>query len=115
MAKQNSTTETNTKNIDSFLAPSALTVSPNHIQIGNQYARTVFLATYPRYLHTNWFSPLINIDKEFNISIFVNPKNTAEILRKLRDQLARLEAQVMEESEAGKVRNPILKTTIQDI
>ncbi|OGN00066.1 MAG: conjugal transfer protein TraC [Candidatus Yanofskybacteria bacterium RIFCSPHIGHO2_01_FULL_39_8b] len=115
MAKQNSTTETNTKNIDSFLAPSALTVSPNHIQIGNQYARTVFLATYPRYLHTNWFSPLINIDKEFNISIFVNPKNTAEILRKLRDQLARLEAQVMEESEAGKVRNPILETAIQDI
>ncbi len=115
MAKPKPTTETNTKNIDSFLAPSALSVAPNHIQIGNQYARTIFLATYPRYLHTNWFSPVINLDRVFDISIFVNPKNTAQILKQLRDQLARLEAEVMEESAAGKVRNPILETAIQDI
>ena len=115
MVKINSTTETNTKNIDSFLAPSALNVSPNHIRIGDQYARTIFLATYPRYLHTNWFSPIINLDREFNISVYINPRNTAEVLRQLRDQLARLEAQVMEESAAGKVRNPILETAIQDI
>lgn len=109
------TTESNQKNIDSFLAPSAFSVAPNHIQVGNRYARTIFLATYPRYLHTNWFSPVINLDREFDVSIYVNPKNTAEILKKLRDQLARLEAQVMEESSSGKVRNPILETAIQDI
>lgn len=115
MAKSSKTSETNTKSIDSFLAPSAFSVAPNHIQIGSQYARTVFLATYPRYLHTSWFSPVINLDRVLDISIYVNPKNTAEILRNLRDQLARLEAQVMEESAAGKVRNPILETAIQDI
>jgi len=37
------------------------------------------------------------------------------VLKQLRDQLARLEAQVMEESSTGKVRNPILETAIQDI
>ena len=103
MAKSQQTTESNTKSIDSFLAPSAFKVSPNHIQIGNQYARTVFLATYPRYLHTNWFSPIINTDRVLDVSIYVNPKNTAEILRNLRDQLARLEAQVMEESMAHRI------------
>lgn len=108
-------TDTNTKNIDSFLAPSAFSVAPNHIQVGSLYARTIFLATYPRYLHTNWFSSIINLDRVFDVSIYVNPKNTAEILRKLRDQLARLQAEVMEESSAGKVRNPILETAIQDI
>jgi len=49
------------------------------------------------------------------ISIYINPKNTAQVLRQLRDQLARLEAEVMEESASGKVRNPILETAIQDI
>ena len=111
--KQTSNTEQ--KNIDSFLAPSAFSVSPNHIQVGTQFARTIFLATYPRYLHTNWFSPIINLDKVFDISIYINPKNTAMVLKQLRDQLARLEAQVMEESSTGKVRNPILETAIQDI
>ena len=114
MAKTPKTTE-DVKGIDSFLAPSAFSVSPNHIQIGSQYARTIFMATYPRYLHTNWFSPIINLDRVFDISIYINPKNTAQVLKQLRDQLARLEAQVMEESSAGKVRNPILETAIQDI
>jgi len=109
------TLDKDAKDIGSFLAPSALSIYPNNIQIGNQYARTIFLATYPRFLHTNWFSPIINLDRVFDISIYINPKNTATVLRQLRDQLARLEAQVMEESSSGKVRNPILETAIQDI
>jgi conjugal transfer ATP-binding protein TraC len=113
MAKNNKQPET--RNIDSFLAPSAFSVSPNHLQIGNQYARTIFIAAYPRYLHTNWFSPIINLDRVFDVSIYIGAKNTAQVLRQLRDQLARLEAQVMEESSSGKVRNPILETAIQDI
>ncbi len=115
MAKQKPTTEAGPKNIDSFLAPSAFSVSPNHVQIGNQYSRTILVATYPRYLHTNWFSPIINLDRVFDISIYVSPRNTAQVLKQLRDQLARLEAEVMEESASGKVRNPILETAIQDI
>jgi len=104
-----------TKSIDSFLAPSAYSVAPNNLQIGGQFARTIFLATYPRYLHTNWLSPIINLDRVFDISVYVNSKNTATVLKQLRDQLARLQAQVMEETEAGKVRNPILETAMQDI
>jgi len=115
LAKHKQKTKEEAKNIDGFLAPSAFSVSPNHIQIGNQYVRTILLATYPRYLHTNWFSPIINLDRVFDISIYINPKNTAQVLRQLRDQLARLEAEVMEESASGKVRNPILETAIQDI
>lgn len=115
MANSVPPTNGNQKNIDEFFAPSALKVSPNNIQIGSQYARTIFMATYPRYLHTNWFSPVINLDRVFDLSIYINPKNTSSVLKQLRDQLARLEAQVMEETSAGKVRNPILETAIQDI
>lgn len=109
------TTEQNKKLLDELLAPSAFSVSANYIQIGNKYARTIFLATYPRYLHTSWFSPIINLDKVFDISIFVLPKNTATVLKQLRDQLARLESQAMEEASKGKVRDPILETATADI
>ena len=37
------------------------------------------------------------------------------MLKQLRDQLTRLEAQAMEEASKGKVRDPILETAIQDI
>lgn len=109
------TTEQNKKLLDELLAPSAFSVSANYIQIGNKYARTIFLATYPRYLHTSWFSPIINLDKVFDVSIFVLPKNTATVLKQLRDQLARLESQAMEEASKGKVRDPILETATADI
>ncbi|MEK7645847.1 MAG: ATP-binding protein [Patescibacteria group bacterium] len=97
------------------LAPAAMSVSSNYIQIGPKFARTIFLATYPRYLNTNWLSPIINLDRAFDASIFVHPKSTADVLKQLRDQLARLQAQAMEEASKGKVRDPILETAMGDI
>lgn len=108
-------TKTASKGLDELLAPSAFSVAPNSIQIGDRYARTLFLASYPRYLHTNWFSPIVNLDRVFDVSIYLVPKNTADVLKKLRDQLARLQAQEMEQASSGKVRDPLLETAIGDI
>ncbi len=97
------------------IAPSALQITPNYLQIGDKYARTIFVGTYPRFLNTNWLSPIINLDRVFDIAIFVNPQPTATILKQLRDQLGRLQAQIMEDEAAGKVRNPVMETAVQDI
>lgn len=101
--------------ITQHLAPSALQVTANYIQLGDKFARTLFIATYPRYLNANWLSPIINMEKVLDVSVFVSPQSTASILKKLRDQLTRIEVQLMEESAAGKVRNPQLQTAAQDI
>lgn len=98
-----------------ILAPSAFSVSSTYVQIGDTYARTIFMATYPRYLHTNWFSPVINLDRVLDIAIYITPKNTAQVLKQLRDQLARLQAQQMDEASKGKVRDPELETALVDI
>lgn len=101
--------------LDDFLSPSAVSVSSGNIQIGNRFGRTLFVFTYPRYLNTNWFSPIINMDRPMDISIYVHPQDTGTILKKLRDRLARFEAQAMEDQSAGKVRDPILETAMGDI
>ena len=105
----------NYKNLDDILAPSAMNLTANSIQIGDKYIRTFFITTYPRYLNTNWFSPIINLEKTLDISISVTPLDTAKILKDLRDKLARVEADTAAEAAAGKVRNPILETEMQDI
>ncbi len=104
-----------TLDVAEILAPSALNISPGYLQLGEKYVRTIFLTTYPRYLHTNWFSPIVNLDRVTDISITVIPKNTATVLKQLRDQLARLQSQAMEETSRGKVRDPVLDTAIGDI
>ena len=106
---------TSENTLEARLAPSAVSVNSSSVQLGEVLVRTLFLSTLPRYLNTNWFSPIINLDRVFDVAIFVHPSNSGEVLKKLRDKLTRLQAQAMEEAEQGKVRNPILDTAIGDI
>ncbi|OGZ34836.1 MAG: conjugal transfer protein TraC [Candidatus Portnoybacteria bacterium RIFCSPHIGHO2_01_FULL_39_19] len=97
------------------VAPSALQITSNYIQIGDKFARTFFVITYPRFLTVNWMSPIINLDRVFNVSMFVHPADTGIILRNLRKKLTQVESQIATEEEQGKVRNPILETARTDI
>ena len=72
------------KTVDEILAPSAISLGSSDMQIGEKYARTIFVATYPRYLNTGWLAPVINLDKEFDMAFFIHPENSAEVLKKLK-------------------------------
>ncbi len=98
-----------------LIAPPAIQVVSNHMQIGAVLSRTHFVIAYPRFLSTNWFSPIINLDFPMDISLFVHPIDTSEILKQLRTSATRVESQISIEQEKGKIRDPILETAIQDI
>ena len=97
------------------VAPSALQITSNYVQFGEKYGRTFFVITYPRFLTVNWMSPIINLDRTFNLSMFIHPADTGIILKNLRKKLTQIESQISTEEEQGKVRNPILETARDDI
>ena len=97
------------------IAPSALQITSNYIQIGEKFARTFFIITYPRFLTANWMSPIINLDAIFNISMFIHPADTGIVLKKLRRKVTQIESQISTEQEQGKIRNPILDTARGDV
>src|SRR3989338_8902897 len=101
--------------LDTKFAPSAINLTSSDLQIANRFIRTLFISTLPRFLGSNWFSQIINLDRILDISIYVHPDDPGRVLKRLRDKLGRLQAQAMDESEQGKVRNPILDTAIGDI
>ncbi len=98
-----------------LISPPAIKLSPNMMQIGDIFARTYFVIAYPRYLSTNWFSPIINIDFSMDVALFVHPIETADILKQLRKSSTQVQSQMSIEAEGGKVRDPILETAYQDI
>ena len=49
--------------LQDIVAPSALKIDSKSINLGEKIARTFFIISYPRYLTDNWFSPIINMDK----------------------------------------------------
>src|SRR4030042_505235 len=101
--------------IRDLIAPAGIKISSNYVQIGEKYCRTLFVFTYPRYLTTNWLSPVITLDREMNVSIFVHPADSAVILKNLRKKTAQVQSQMSMKQEQGQVRDPVLETALQDV
>ncbi len=101
--------------ISDIIAPSALKINSNSINIGGKFARTLFIVSYPRFLTESWLSPIINLDRIFNISIFTHPIDTNKVLRQLQKKLAEIQSQIRIREEKGLVRDPKLDTAHQDI
>ncbi len=101
--------------IKDLIAPPAIRLSPTNIQVGEVLARCLFIIAYPRYLSTNWFSPIINLDFPMDTALFIHPIETGEILKNLRKSATQVQSQMTIEAEEGKIRDPVLETAIQDI
>jgi len=101
--------------LNDLIAPAAIKITPGYIRVGETLAKTIFIVAYPRFLHSNWFSPIINIDLPIDISMFVHPIETYEILKNLKKNATRIESQIHMGQEKGMVRDPALETAVQDI
>ncbi|MFH1366194.1 MAG: DUF87 domain-containing protein [Patescibacteria group bacterium] len=101
--------------LQDVIAPSALKIDPKSINLGDKIARTFFIISYPRFLTDNWFSPIINLDKIFDISIFVHPIDTSLMLRQFQKKVAEVQSQINVRESKGMVRDPMLDTAYQDL
>lgn len=97
------------------IAPSAIQVTPKNVLLGNKLARSFAIVSYPRFLNEGWFTPIINLSKEFDIAIFIHPMDSKNVLRKFRRKVAQTESQIIEREQKGMVRDPKLDTAYQDL
>jgi conjugal transfer ATP-binding protein TraC len=101
--------------LQDIIAPPALKVTPREIHLGDKIVRTIFVLSYPRFLNDGWFSPIINLDKVFDVSITVHPIDTAHVLRSFKKKVAEVQSQIASREEKGLVRDPMLDTAYQDL
>lgn len=107
--------EAATLELQDILAPSALKVSPKNLNLGDKITRTYFVISYPRYLSDNWFTPIINLDKIFDVAIHIHNINTEDILKKFQKKVAEVQSQINVRESKGLVRDPVLDTAYQDL
>jgi len=98
-----------------IVAPPSIEVKPSHLKLGERFVQSFFIFSYPRYLSTAWFSPVINLDIPMDISLFIHPIDAGLILKQLRKRVTEIQAELMEREEKGLVRDPALETAYRDI
>ncbi len=98
-----------------ILAPSALKITPRELNLGDRIVRTFFVISYPRFIPDNWLSPIINLDKVFDISISIMPIETSVALKDFRKRVAEVQSQIHMREEKGLVRDPMLDAAYQNL
>src|SRR3989339_1918118 len=48
--------------VKDIISPAAFKVDPSFVQLGDIFARTIFVVTYPRYITVGWSAPIINLN-----------------------------------------------------
>lgn len=98
-----------------IIAPSAIGIQPKSLNLGTKIVRSYFVISYPRYLTDNWLSPIINLDKIFDIAIHVTPLDTGKVMKDFQKKVAEVESQIMDREEKGMVRDPSLDVAYKDL
>lgn len=101
--------------LQDVIAPHALKIDPRELNLGEKIVRTFFVVSYPRFLTTGWFSPIINMDKVLDVAIYIHPLDTNEVLRKFQKKVAEVQSQISMREEKGLVRDPVLDTAYADL
>jgi len=97
-----------------LIAPSALEIDFDYMRLSEKYVRTFFVYAYPRFIFTNWLSPIVNMDAAIDISMFVYPVESRAVLENLRKRVAQMDSTMSIEAEKGKVRDPALQAAVGD-
>ena len=100
--------------IKDLIAPASMDILYDKIHMDGQFVQSFYVFAYPRYLDVNWLAPVINFDVTMDISQFIYPISSGDIMKILRKKVAQMESSIRINSEKGMVRDPALETALED-
>ncbi len=101
--------------VKDLIAPAAFKAGSHFIRLGDKFVNTLYVVTYPRYITVGWFDAIINYSIPLDVSIYYYPISSESILKKLRNKVGNLEAQLGEDADKNAPRDPKLQTALADI
>ncbi|MEX2013011.1 MAG: DUF87 domain-containing protein, partial [Candidatus Levyibacteriota bacterium] len=100
--------------VKDIIAPSSVEVDFNFIRAGDHFYKTFFVVGYPRFVSANWLAPVVNFENSMNLSMFVYPTSSPDILSDLRRKVGEMEATIASQIDEGQVVDPQVKAALED-
>lgn len=97
-----------------IIAPPAIEVDFDHLTIGERKFRTLFVAGYPRFVSANWLEPLISFNHTLDVSMYIYPTKSEEVLDNLKRKVGEMEATIQSDMKRGRVIEPSIQVALED-
>jgi type IV secretory pathway VirB4 component len=104
-----------TLSLPDVVAPSALSINPRSITVSGKFSRVFFVVSYPRILNDSWLEPILNLEREMDVTIMIHPIDTAETLKKFQKKVAEVQSQINDRADKGMVRDPQLDAAYRNL
>jgi len=100
--------------VQDLIAPGAIEVDFDNLKIDGAYFRTLFVAGYPRFVSANWLYPLISFNHTLDVSMFIYPVESKDILDNLKRKVGEMEATIQSDVKRGRVIDPTVQVALDD-
>jgi len=103
-----------TRTLADLIAPSGCEVRRDHLRLDSQYARVLAVPAYPRLVSAGWLSLLVESDLQIELSLHVRPLSSADMVRALGLQLARLQSSQLAALRGERIADPEREIALED-
>src|SRR5712691_9318530 len=103
-----------TRTLADLIAPSGCEVRADHLQLDGQYTRVLAVTAYPRLVAPGWLSLLVETDLPIELSLHVRPLASAEMVRTLGVQMARLQSSRLAALRGERIADPEREIALED-
>lgn len=100
--------------IRDLISPSSMEINYDYLRLEEMYAQSFIVYSYPRYIDTNWLSPIINFDVTMDMAEFIYPIDSSKIMKILKTKVAQMQSTIRIAQEKGNVRDPAIETALED-
>ncbi len=104
-----------TRSVVDVIAPAAIEAGRSLLLLDGRYVRVLALAEYPRYVHPNWLGRLIDFDAPLDLSLHLEPLESATTIRRLTHKLVELQSSRMLDARSGKIASAEREVAYEDV
>ena len=102
------------RSLADLLAPAAVEVARDHLRLEYQYARVLVVVGYPRSVVPGWLTPLLEFEHSIEVSLHVQPLETASIVKLLSQKLVQLQSSRLIDVRSGRLADPEREVAFED-
>ena len=98
-----------------LVAPAAIEETRSHVAIDGSYTRALALTDYPRHVSPNWLGRLIDSGEPLDLSLHIDPLDSAGAVRQLTHRLVELQSSRLLDAKVGRIASVEREIATEDV